>query len=195
MKKKVISTVSAIVLSMLFVSPTFAIPLIGIDTDPFTPGRQTSLDVLIGNTFTVGVVVEGIEAPNPLAAFQFDIAFNSTLIDSLSVTSAGSLPAPVLGTTVLDPEVRRAETSLSFLGPFPSDNFLLASVTFKGIGLGISILDLNDTVLSNDLGLAISHTSSDGSVTVTPEPTTLILFGSGGLVGLAFRKKLKRIKT
>lgn len=192
MRNKVVLGSTAVVLSMMFVSSIYALPLIGIDTDPLTAGRQTTLDVPIGDTFTVDIVVEGVEATTPLAGFQFDIAFDSALLDSLSVASADALPAPVVSSSTLDPEVTFVETSLSFFGPFPFGDLVLASVTFQGIGMGTALLDLNDTQLSDPLGAGISRVASDASATVTPLPSTALLFGLG-LMGLAgMRRKAKK---
>jgi len=70
----------------------------------------------------------------------------------------------------------------------------LATLTFKAIDIGTSPISLYDVVLSDYYGSAISTSVSSGSVTVTPEPLSSILFLSGGatLAVRAYRMRRKQ---
>ena len=164
----------------------FAAPVIAVDTNPGLLGIQTFREIYVGETATMDVVVLGLPSSEPLAAFQFDIAFDPLILRPLNVISYNSLPAPTLSSSSLAPEVSFVETSLSPFGPFPFGNLRLASVTFQGIGNGLSTLDLNDTVLSDEFGFAIVHDTADASLKV-PEPSSTILISLGlvilGMVG------------
>ena len=94
MKKTLFLVICAIILSIAINSKIYAIPIIAIDTDPLTTGLQSSLDITIGDIFTVDVLVMGIDTLNPLGAFQFDIAYDPSVFEALSVTSANSLAPP-----------------------------------------------------------------------------------------------------
>lgn len=203
MKKTLFLVICAIILSIAINSKIYAIPIIAIDTDPLTTGLQSSLDITIGDIFTVDVLVMGIDTLNPLGAFQFDIAYDPSVFEALSVTSANSLAPPFFSQHTLTPEVRLADTSISFnTGSnselFPYGDFRLASVTFGGIGLGNSILALNDTTLTDSFlfSESISHNTMDADVRVAPvpEPATILLLTTGMLgISIIGRKKIRKI--
>lgn len=181
---------------LLIASKAAAIPMVSVDTDPSTAGVQSSLSILLGNPFSVDVGITGVEAGQPLNAYEFDLVFDPFILGATSVTSGGFLPAPafVIESDTTSPDVNFAEFALvlSAVG-----DGVLASVSFNTLGLGTSSLDLTNVILASSIppGTQIPATLSDGSVTVTslqpiPEPSTVLLLGAGivGLMGARWRR-------
>jgi len=123
---------------------------------------------------TLGV---DISAVSDLYAWQFDMTFDPTILNALSVTegsfldSGGStffLPGTidnVGGSVTFNADT--LETAISGV----NGSGELAEVEFQTVGPGISAVDLaNVTLLDSGLNSIVASTSS-GSVTVTPEPS------------------------
>lgn len=157
-------------------------------------------------TVDINLTTDGLES---LYGFDFDLTFDPTILgfDSFSTTLFN--PADPLdlaydyvggfnlfdGLLVFD---------AFWAGGLPlSGNITLASLTFSGIGLGTSLLDLTGTL---DLGnmdpttfeFILDPASAQGSIMVAeapapiPEPGTWMLIGVGlvGLVGM--RRKFSK---
>jgi hypothetical protein len=189
-----------IAFSIIFTAATVsALPTVSVDTDPGTSGIQTVLDIVVGDTFTIDVVIQDFffQLQNPfLLAFSFQLDFNPAVLGAVSAVSGDFLPTPVISTPDLsNPSyVRYAEAT--FIPAYTPEDGVLASITFDAIGVGTSPLDLNTVILADRTGQQILvGTINDGSANVAgapvPEPSTMLLLGTGlaGLVG--FRRKFK----
>lgn len=169
-----------------------AIPVVSVDADPATSGIQAFAAVPGGVAFDIDVVVTGVEASAPLNAFEFDLMFNSLILDALSVADGGFLLDPVF---ILQEEVGMvsvefAEATLAPVGA--SGDGVLAKITFDPISLGTSDLDLENVLLSEPFGIPIpAGTPEDGEILVTPEPSTASLVGLG-VLALSFAGARRR---
>jgi hypothetical protein len=178
-------------------------------TISFDPVSQNTV---LGNPASVDLIISGLgdlQTPS-LSTFDLNINFDPTILAFSSATFGD----PILGdqldiggfggfmdASITSPGVLNTyEISFdlpSDLDGFQAGNFILASLTFNTLALGNSTLILSDVILGDAEGepLPASLESSrinvtDGSQSV-PEPSTLILIGSGlfALGGKRFFRK------
>jgi len=173
-----------------------AAPIVAVDTDPGTPGVQSSSDLFDIASFSVDIVISGVEASAPLQGFEFDLDFDPVLLVAVSVVDGGFLLAPtfVVQNDIGVMSVEFAELTLLPAGA--SGSGVLATIGFDVIGDGTSALDLNDVVLAAPFGVPIATAGIfDGAVSVgknpIPEPTADLLFGVG-LICVAFDLSRRR---
>lgn len=172
-----------------------AVPIVSVDTDPSTAGVQTSLEVNPGDMFSVDIVISGVEASSTLNAFELDLGFDPAILMATGVVDGGFLLAPsiVVQIDLTPPEVMFAEATLLPIGAVGSG--VLASIGFTALTAGVSLLGLNDVVLSAPFGVPIAVDAvNDGSVTVrsAQEPSTVALFVVGLLTLAGIRRRDRR---
>jgi general secretion pathway protein D len=125
----------------------------------------------VGQTLLVPI---SVDQGGDLYAFQFDLAFDPSILQLESIQEGSLLPS--VGSTAFSPgtidNISGTATfnADSLLGPTPgaSSGGDLADFLFLGIGPGTSALTLSNVVLLDSALSDISFTTSEGSVAVTP---------------------------
>ena len=156
-----------------------------------------SASARLGDSFEIAVSISSVDAGTGLGAWQFDLAFDPTILQATSVdegpflsSSGGSL----FGAGVIDNVsglISLVTDAYVDLPPLPSGAGVLATVHFSAIGLGHTALTPSNVFLDfADTGFS----TLSGDVTVlraaVPEPGTLSLSGLGiALLALIRRRK------
>ena len=123
--------------------------------------------VTIGDTFSVDVIADYVLNSG---SFQFNLAFNPTVLQYKSLdggTYLGSVTE--LGPTVTPGGISYGQISLAGSGPTGGPE-VLATITFEAIGVGSSVLDLSNLILTTAAGAPQGSTAVDGTVTVGQLP-------------------------
>ncbi len=140
----------------------------------------------VNDEVTIDIVVSGLENTD-LAGFDFDLSYDSsvlTFVDYMLTDELGDIesdeawdlsPVEQEDGTVDLALVSLLEDDLSS----QSSNFSAATIVFNAAAEGVSDLVLSFVDLSDADGLAITAEVSDGSVTVVPEPASLLLSLTG----------------
>lgn len=149
--------------------------------------------VNVGDSFSVDVYIENV---SDLFAYQFDITFDSSIIEAQNITE-GAFLSNVGSTFFLPGSIDNvggtvnfnANTLIGFI-PGVSGDGLLAHLDFLAIGAGNGSISLSNVVLldSGLLDISFSSESSVSFVLVTspvPEPSMLWLLAAGlGFLGV-----------
>ncbi len=198
MKKGLLSAI-IFSLAVTFSSHQAHAIVIGID-----PSSQV---VPVGNPFTVGLTISGLGSGSvpSLGTFDVDLTFDPAILSFGSV----SYGDPVLGDqldlsglgaiTITTPgagSVNLFELSLDLpdvLDTLQADSFTLATLTFDPLSLGTSQFNLLNIKLGDAVGNALLTDVRGGSVSVVPEPATILLLASGlGALGLGNWKRRRQ---
>lgn len=188
-----------VVLWLATMGSAIAAPVVSVDVDPFTPGVQSDIQLLVGMPLTVDIVISGVDPASPLNAFAFDLDFPPLLLNPTGGVGGGFLLPTVLPieSELTAPDVNFAESTLGPLGAVGSG--ILATISFDTFGVGTGTLDLNDVLLSAPFGVPIVPISINDAMVTTmaaavPLPPTLFLFASGiGVLAARPRKKNLRL--
>ena len=172
---------------LLAAGPARALPVLAVDMDPGSPGIQATRSVALGSTVTIDLVAQDFTAIEPLQAFELDLDFAPAVLSASAMSVVGFLVTPVFEVerTIGVASVALAAATLGPSGA--SGTGVLVSITFEAFGPGTSPLDLRDVLLSAPFGEPIDALVSDGSITVVPEPSALVLV-CAGLIGMHARR-------
>jgi len=178
-----------------------AAPVVAVDADPSTPGVQTTVTVPQGLPFDVDVVVSGVEAPQSVRYFEFQLSFDPLLLTPVAAVNGGFLPDEDL--FFFDATLGASTVSVS-AGLVGIDSGVrgsgtLARLTFAAAAPGSSPLDLHDVELRaplSPLPLPLGGVE-DGSATVTPAaaPVPSLSLRSAGLLAIGLGLALATART
>jgi hypothetical protein len=174
----------ALVTAFLAASCAQATPVVSID----------SAAVQVGDTFDIAIKIANVDENAGLTSWQFDLAFDPTILIVSAVTEGTFLSNN--GLTLFTPGfnfnglISGMADFYSDFGPLPSGSGILATVTFTALNNGVSALTPESIYLNLvDTGFE----TRGGNVTVgaltIPEPGSLELIGASGLLLLVFRKR------
>jgi len=158
------NVVFAIILSMLLNAAPLLAADVFIDMDPLAPGIQSELRVVRGSTFTVDVIVTGVDETLPVDVYQLNLEFDPRVLRVVTVTSGGFLSDGfVIQPDITPSEVNWAEGVIG--NPGASGDGILITITFEAVHRGTSSLRLPDVILAS-LGEYVTGALSEGMVTV-----------------------------
>jgi len=136
-----------------------------------------------------------------LYAFQFDLIFNPSVLEAVSVTEGSFLrhqgPTVFVPGTISNSAGRISLTAGSLIGPIAgaSGDGPLAGITFTALANGTSNIRIGNPVLLDSTLAPVTASLEAGVVQVgIPEPSTFYILW-GGLAGLLTLGVVRSIKT
>ena len=188
-QSRIVSVVAVLAAALLFV------PLLTAQAVISAGSTDTSVDQI----FTLPV---SIADASDVYAFQFDLAFDPSILQLLSISEESFLPSA--GSTFFIPgdidniggnAISNADTLVGDI-PGASGDGDLVDFTFQAIDTGTSSLALSNGLLFDSNFNDIPFTTVDGSVTVTasptPEPAGLSWIGCLAVTGMLLAKSRRR---
>jgi hypothetical protein len=142
--------------------------------------------VALGQTFTLSVNISGAA---DLYGYQFDLGFNPTVLQAISVTEGAFLgtggPTIFLPGTIdnVGGSITANADILNGAVSGVNGNGDLLDVTFQALAVGSSGVQLFNLIALDSFGLGLTETTADSTVSVIPEPGTGLLLAAG-MVGL-----------
>ena len=131
--------------------------------------------VELGAVFTIDIVIDGAE---DLGGFEFDLTYDPAIVQVTDVSLGPFLGSTGRSTGTIGPEIDNTTGRVSFgafsfgTEPGPSGTGTLATITLSAAGAGTSLLDLQNTQVTDTQGnLQTPVTEEDGTVTVAASPT------------------------
>lgn len=158
------------------------------------------LTIALGPSVGVGGVVEAsvnVADVADLYAFQFDFTFDPSVVGAVDVTEGSFLSTA--GSTLFEPgTIDNPLGTITFIAgtlvgapPGASGSGTLATIRLMGLAPGTSGLTLSNVILLDSALADIRAEIGGGSVSIVPEPATLVLV-SFGLAALGRRKMRAR---
>lgn len=148
----------------------------------FAPPPAT---VQVGDAFTLDVLVADAA---DLYAFQFDLAFDPTLVQVDTVAEGGFLSAGGQATSFMPGALDNLMGTVSFtagtrVGPVPgaTGDGLIVRLSFHALAPGQSDLSFGNVLLLDSALAELAATPVAGTISVTsvPEPAAVALFSLG----------------
>jgi len=186
MLKRFVLTISLTVVALCGTRSAQADPIISA---PF-------VTVNAGDTFVIPISIANAA---DLTSWQFDLAFNPTVVMANSVTEGPFLSdfgATLFGSGVVDNAaglISLVTNSYVDLPPNPNGSGVLVNIEFTALATGVSRLTFSNVFLNGlDQGFSVTNgqITVGGATVSTPEPSTFILLVSGlALLGLCGGKR------
>ena len=169
----------------------------------FVPANQT---VVVGNPVNVDVVISGLNAANEIvSAYDLDVTYDNAVLTATKVSFGFLLGDPSFFEVLESFDISSpgivdfAALSLlsdADLDALQGDSVTLATLSFDSLSVGTSPLNFvldqfNDVKGKNNEILSLEVGDGNISVAPIPEPSTILLLGSGlaGLVGMRWVRK------
>jgi hypothetical protein len=169
----------------------------------FSPSYQV---IGLPGSTSVDILVSNLGANEAIGSFDVDVTFNPGIVGFTGYTLGSGLGS-VAGGDQLDLSLGAsggvidiAALSLldpSALGPLQGGSFVLATLAFDAVGLGVSPLVFSQSIWADQDGAELQAQIATGAIQVgdqvpVPEPASMTLFAVGGAAMLAKRWRNRR---
>lgn len=160
----------------------------------------TTNDIITGNSIDIDILISALDEDKDLSVFDFNLLFDPSVLQYSSYNldvNLGDLSKNEAFDASFGLTAPGILNLASFSGlmdlNFQPENFKLATVTFKGISSGISMLNFANLILGDQNGNEMAFTTVKGSVKSVPESSTMVLLGSSISVLIAAYFSRKKV--